>query len=93
MGEFYRLRRMNPPEADACCESCAPDGKFPHKRLHEVDWKLYRFNDISDRPFDSDLVGNNDLRDNFARRQERLQLEQRERRERNVADLERLQHE
>ena len=92
-GEFYWLRRMNTPKADAYCENCAPDNIFSQKNLHEVHWKLYRVSDISDRPFDSDLVGNNGLKDDYARRQERLQREHRERQERNAADSERLQYE
>lgn len=89
--DFCVMRREGSSRYDYHCKDWK-DGKRDGK-YREGDWKLYRFSDISERPFDSDLVGNNGLRDHFARRQEMLQREQRERQERNAADLERLQYE
>ena len=38
-------------------------------KYREGDWKLYLLEDISERPFLSDLKGNDGLREDFARRQ------------------------
>lgn len=74
-GEFYMLRRMNASVADAYCENCGKGGTSSHKKMQEVNWKLYRLDDISDQPFPSDLSGNDGLREDFASRQQSLRYE------------------